>query len=364
MSFTESLTNTAELDTVDSMTDSSTTESLTTAPETTTIDEADLITNDPKLTAMVEQVDQIRDAIQQTIVGQKEVVNQMICAFLAGGHILFEGVPGLGKTLMVRALSTAFNGNFGRIQFTPDLMPADVMGHAFYNAKEQAFTIRKGPVFTNLLLADEINRAPAKTQSALLEVMQERQVTIEGESHPVQAPFMVLATQNPLEQEGTYPLPEAQLDRFLLKVLIEYPEADHEFDLVSQASSSRDQVMQLSDHPPVTETAAIIELQEYTGNLAIDREVLEYAVNIVRQTRTWPGIAVGAGPRGGISLIRAAKAHALIQHRNFVMPEDIKSMALPTLRHRISLTAEMEIEGRTNDELLMEILDETPAPRL
>lgn len=310
-------------------------------------------------------INRIKDEISKVVVGQEEVVNQVLCAFIASGHVLLEGVPGLGKTLIVKALAQTFNGDFARIQFTPDLMPADVMGHAFFNVKNQEFTIRRGPVFTNLLLADEINRAPAKTQSALLECMQEGQVTIEGESHTVDQPFMVLATQNPLEQEGTYPLPEAQLDRFLLKVNIEYPEVDEEYDLVemvtNQVSGSR---MDVASVAPVVLPDEIAKLQKMAAEVSIDKQVLEYAVNIVRSTRDWNGIAVGAGPRGAISLVRVARANALLNQRNFVLPEDVKEMALPTLRHRIALTAEMEIEGRTNDDLINSILEKVPAPRL
>lgn len=348
-------------------------------PEKIVIDKSEAFSGKPKLkidqplnskenhesNEAFELISRIRAEISKVVVGQKEVVNQVICAFIASGHVLLEGVPGLGKTLLVKALAQTFDGDFARIQFTPDLMPADVMGHAFFNVKTQEFTIRKGPVFTNLLLADEINRAPAKTQSALLECMQEGQVTIEGESHSVDQPFMVLATQNPLEQEGTYPLPEAQLDRFLLKVNIEYPEVKEEYDLVemvtSQVVGSRMDVAEVSS---VILPDEIAGLQQIVAGVAIDKQVLEYAVNIVRSTRDWSGIAVGAGPRGAISLVRVARANALLNRRNFVLPEDVKEMALPTLRHRIALTAEMEIEGRTNDDLINLILEKIPAPRL
>lgn len=310
-------------------------------------------------------INQVRGEISKVVVGQEVIINQLLAAFLAAGHVLVEGVPGLGKTLLVKALSRTFQGDFARIQFTPDLMPSDVMGHAMFDMKTQDFIIRKGPVFTNLLLADEINRAPAKTQSALLEVMQELQVTIEGESHEVTAPFMVLATQNPLEQEGTYPLPEAQLDRFLLKVSIDYPQEADEISLVRQVTSGQSrekldvdqvqQVMTLEDVEKLRQTAAEIR---------IDEQVLEYAVNLVRSTRDWPGISIGAGTRGAISLIRIARAVALLNGRDFVIPDDIKSMTLPTLRHRITLTPEMEIEGYSHDQVLTDLINKVPAPRL
>ncbi len=315
--------------------------------------------------ATFEKISAIKNEIKKAVVGQDHIIDQVLSAFLAAGHILLEGVPGLGKTLMVKALANTFNGDFARIQFTPDLMPADVMGHAFFNVKSQEFTVRKGPIFTNLLLADEINRAPAKTQSALLEVMQEGQATIEGESHKVSYPFMVLATQNPLEQEGTYPLPEAQLDRFLLKVNIEYPEATDEFNLVKMATDSISaSTMLVEQVNAVIAPEQILELQRLTSEVYIDQKVLEYAVNIVRLTRQWPSISIGSGPRGAISLIRTARAHAVLNNRNFVMPDDIKAMALPTLRHRIALTAEAEIDGKTADLILRQILEETVAPRL
>jgi len=307
----------------------------------------------------------IRSEIGKALIGQEEVVNQILAALLASGHVLLEGVPGLGKTLLVNALSRSFGGDFNRIQFTPDLMPTDVMGHAMYDMKEQDFHIRKGPVFTNMLLADEINRAPAKTQAALLEVMQELQVTIEGQAHKVEPPFMVLATQNPLEQEGTYPLPEAQLDRFLLKVGIDYPEEDTEIQLVEHITGGRStEGLHVDEVQQVISVSELQELQKLTASLLVDKQVVEYAVRIVRTTRDFPGISIGAGPRGAIALIRVAKAAALLAGRSFVTPDDIKSMASPCLRHRIALTPELEIEGRTKDEVLKSLLDKVEAPRI
>ena len=302
--------------------------------------------------------------ISKVVVGQKAVIDQVLIGLFAAGHVLIEGVPGLGKTLLVRALARCFDGHFGRIQFTPDLMPTDVTGHVIYDMKNSQFTLRKGPIFTNLLLADEINRAPAKTQSALLEVMQEAQVTIEGKALEVPRPFMTLATQNPLEQEGTYPLPEAQLDRFLLKILIEYPTEREEQDLVAHVTSG-----QIGDSLDVSQVATIakpeniISMQRLTARLRVDRQVNDYAVRIVRATRAWTGINVGAGPRGGISLIRAARAAAILAGRDFVSPDDIKAVALPALRHRILLSPELELEGSGPDQVLHALLDKVDAPR-
>jgi MoxR-like ATPase len=291
-------------------------------------------------------------------------VDQVLTALLAAGHILLEGNPGLGKTLLVRALARAVQGGSARIQFTPDLMPSDVMGHAVYDPKTESFRVRKGPVFTNLLLADEINRAPAKTQSALLEVMQEQQVTIEGRSFPVGAPFMVLATQNPLEQEGTYPLPEAQLDRFLLKVAMDFPQENEERDLVRLVTGgSAGDRLQVEAVAPVAATADVLELQRVTAQVRVDDEVLAYAVRITRATRGWTGFSVGASPRGSIALVRAARARALLAGRDFATPDDVKALALPALRHRVAPAPESEIEGATCDQLLTAMLERVPAPR-
>ena len=306
----------------------------------------------------------IKTQIGQAVTGQQDVVEQVLTALLAGGHVLIEGVPGLGKTLLVQALAKTFNGEFARIQFTPDLMPSDVTGHVLYDMKSESFKVRKGPVFTNLLLADEINRAPAKTQAALLEVMQEQQVTLEGRSMPVAGPYMVLATQNPIEQEGTYPLPEAQLDRFLFKVLIDYPQAEEELQLVQQVTDKK-----LADKLDVSQVSLcataekILQLQQYAASLEVDEKVVQYAIDIVRASRKWPGIAIGSGPRGGIALIRAARACAVIQGRDFVTPDDVKQVTLPAMRHRIILSPEMELEGTPVDRVLANILDKVAAPR-
>ncbi len=306
----------------------------------------------------------MRAEIGKALIGQEQVVEQVLIALFAAGHVLIEGVPGLGKTLLVRALAKTFEGNFARIQFTPDLMPSDVTGHAMYDLKSEQFRIRKGPVFTHLLLADEINRAPAKTQAALLEVMQEYQVTIEGQPLALAPPFMTLATQNPLEQEGTYPLPEAQLDRFLLKILIGYPSEQEEKSLVASVTGGQvGDTLNVDAVNAVVKAPSIVKVQQIVSGMRVDERVNDYAVRITRKTREWPGISIGAGPRGGIALIRAARAKALFDGRDFVTPDDVKAVAIPALRHRIGLAPELEIEGHKPDDILAALLEKVEAPR-
>jgi MoxR-like ATPase len=306
----------------------------------------------------------LRVQVAHAFIGQAEVFDQVLLALLAAGHVLIEGVPGLGKTLLVRALAASVGCTFGRVQFTPDLMPADVTGHAIYDPKTERFQIRRGPVFANLLLADEINRAPAKTQAALLESMQEGQVTIEGRRFALPAPFMVVATQNPIEQEGTYPLPEAQLDRFLIKVVIGYPSAEDESRMVASVVNGKVAAdLDVSRVQPVMSQAELMALQQGVAAIRMDATVTDYAVRIVRTTREWPGVIGGAGPRGGLALARLARAQAVLDGRDFVTPDDVRAVALPALRHRLMLAPEALIERQRPDDVLTALLHKVPAPR-
>lgn len=314
--------------------------------------------------ALGERASAIRAEVAKAFIGQDDTLDQVMVALLAGGHVLLEGVPGLGKTLLVRALSQALGCAHARVQFTPDLMPSDISGHAVFDPKLERFEVRKGPVFTNILLADEINRAPAKTQSALLEAMQEGQVTIEGTSFPLPPPFLCLATQNPLELEGTYPLPEAQLDRFLLKVLIGYPSLADETRMVAAVSEGRmASDFDLGQVQRVASQEDVLAMQLGTAQVRVDQAVLDYAVRIAAATRKWPGIALGAGPRGSIGLVRAARAQAVLGGRDFVTPDDLREVAKPVLRHRVSLAPELQIEGQSTDDVLHALLAKVDAPR-
>ncbi|WP_434679955.1 MoxR family ATPase [Pseudomonas sp. D4-18] len=306
----------------------------------------------------------LRSELQKAVIGQEAVIDDVLTALIGGGHVLVEGVPGLGKTLLVRALARCFGGEFARIQFTPDLMPSDVTGHAVYDMQTEQFKLRKGPLFTNLLLADEINRAPAKTQAALLEAMQERQVTLEGRALPIGQPFMVLATQNPIEQEGTYPLPEAELDRFMLKLRMDYPDAQQELSMVRQVTrSTRADMLDVQPLKVVMQARDVQVLQRIASDLPVDEQVLDYAVRLARSTRTWPGLSLGAGPRASIALVRGGRARALLRGAEFVVPDDIKGCALAVLRHRVRLAPELDIEGLSVDQVLKQLLDQVPAPR-
>lgn len=306
----------------------------------------------------------IEEQLNQVLVGQPAITRQVLIALITGGHVLIEGVPGLGKTLLARSLARVLELDFQRIQFTPDLMPSDVTGHALFDSRSGDFQVRKGPAFTNLLLADEINRAPAKTQAALLEVMQERQITIEGESFPLAPPFVVLATQNPLDQEGTYPLPEAELDRFLFKILIDYPDQAHESRMVEMVLDGRlPDSLDAAQLTPVTDAAGILELTRSAEQVLIDPALIDYLLRLVRATREHPSLIQGGSPRASIALARTAKTQALLSGRDFVVPDDVKAVAAPVLRHRLRLGVDAELEGQTVESVLAQLLEQVEAPR-
>ena len=305
--------------------------------------------------------------IGRVLVGQEKMVTRLLVGLLTGGHILLEGVPGLAKTLAVRCLAQAIDTGFSRIQFTPDMLPADVIGTEVFNPKEATYSVKKGPVFSNLILADEINRAPAKVQAALLEAMQEHQATIGSGTYPLQEPFLVLATQNPIEQEGTYPLPEAQVDRFMLKVLVDYPSRDEEKKIVDRMASGKPipEIRRMATPEQILEARGVVDA------IWVDDKVCDYIVDVVRATRK-PGesgvsgldgmIETGASPRASIYLMKGAKAHAFLQSRGYVTPHDVKTLAPDILRHRIIRTYEAEAEGKTSDDLVRRILDNVPVP--
>lgn len=311
--------------------------------------------------------DLIRAEIGKTIIGQTHMIDKLLIGLLANGHVLLEGVPGLAKTLAINSLSKTIKADFSRIQFTPDLLPADVVGTLIYNPKEESFKVKKGPIFANFVLADEINRAPAKVQSALLEAMQERQVTIGNDTFEMPSPFLVLATQNPVEQEGTYPLPEAQVDRFLLKVVIGYPTKEEE-QAILRANLNKDG---LHEPQAVVKAKEILEARELVKSIYMDEKVEKYIVDLVFATRSPENIGLGhlteligfgASPRASIGLGIAAKAHAFLNHRGYVVPEDVRAVAMDVLRHRLGLTFEAEAENITQEQIVTEIMDMVVVP--
>ena len=311
-------------------------------------------------------VDRIQHEVRKVIVGQSEMVDRILVGLLTGGHVLLEGVPGLAKTLTVQTICDAISAKFQRIQFTPDLLPADLVGTVIYNQHTGNFSAKKGPIFANLVLADEINRAPAKVQSALLEAMQERQVTIGDETHPLEEPFIVMATQNPIEQEGTYPLPEAQVDRFMLKVIVTYPDREQEREIIERQTATT-----IASADAVVSPEEILRAREVVERVYVDDKVKDYVLDIVAATRNPREggldeladlIEYGVSPRASISLVKAGRAHAFLRHRGYVMPEDIKAIGPDVLRHRVILTYEAEAEEISSEDVVRKIFDTVEIP--
>jgi MoxR-like ATPase len=308
--------------------------------------------------------DRITGEVRKIFVGQDELVLGTLVALFSSGHVLIESVPGLGKTLFVRTLGRVLGCNFGRIQFTADLMPSDITGAPIFDMKTQEFRFLPGPVFTQLLLADEINRSPAKTHAALLEIMQEYRVTVERTSHRIERPFLVMATQNPIESEGTYNLPEAQLDRFMFKLVINYPTDEEESRILAMHSVQVELDSRLETLETVTSPAEIVRTTRETGNVRVDPKLLHYINSLVRLTRQWPQFHLGASPRAGIALMQGARTLAAFHGRDYAVPDDVVELALPSLRHRVVLSAEAEVEGHSVDELLRELIRSVEVPRL
>ena len=314
------------------------------------------------LATIHELASQVRGQIHQVVVGQDQAIDLLLVGLLAEGHVLLEGVPGVAKTLLGRAFAAALSLQFGRVQFTPDLMPGDILGTNLFNFQTNQFTLTRGPIFTELLLADEINRTPPKTQAALLQAMQERMVTIDGTSHDLGPGFMVVATQNPIEQEGTYPLPEAQLDRFLFKVTIGYPGRDEERAIVARHGAGNTMARTLPVRA-VADLAGIQAARQAVRDVRASDPVLDYVVDLVRATRERPQLLFGASPRAAAMLAAASRAYAALQGRDFVLPDDVKALAVPALRHRVGLSPGAEIDGLTTEAVIKQILELVPAPR-
>ncbi len=314
------------------------------------------------LSALTHQVKQIKDEIGKVIVGQELMIDQLITAILADGHVLIEGVPGVAKTLTAKLLSRVIAVDFSRIQFTPDLMPSDVLGTSVFNLKTTDFEFKAGPIFSNIVLIDEINRAPAKTQSALFEVMEERQVTIDGHTYKMKSPYLVVATQNPIEHEGTYRLPEAQLDRFLFKIVVNYPNNEQEEDILVRHHQRKG--AQPAEHVNAVLSANdIIAFRNHAQQVHIEKKLIQYITNIIHETRNNPMLFLGASPRASLAVLNSAKAFAVVNGRDFVSPEDIKFVSLPVLRHRLLLSPEKEMEGISTDEVVKQIIDKIEVPR-
>lgn len=314
------------------------------------------------LSGLKESVDKVKSEISKIIVGQEKMVELLVTAVLADGHVLLEGVPGVAKTLTAKLLSKVIQAGFSRVQFTPDLMPSDVLGTSVFNVKTSEFTFKQGPIFSNIILIDEINRAPAKTQSALFEVMEERQATVDGQTYPMEEPYLVVATQNPIEQEGTYRLPEAQLDRFLFKISVDYPGLEEEVEVL-KGHHARQDVHDLSSVEPVLDKDMIKDYRTKVHGLHVDENLMRYIAQIVNETRNSPDLYLGASPRASIAILQTAKAFAGIQGRDFITPEDIKFVANPVMRHRVILTPEKEMEGQTADSIIDMIVEKIEVPR-
>lgn len=309
-----------------------------------------------------EKMNQLKQHISTVIVGQEKSVDLVLTAILANGHVLLEGVPGVAKTLLARLVSKLIDADFSRIQFTPDLMPSDVLGTTVFNMKSNEFDFHRGPIFSDMVLVDEINRAPAKTQSALFEVMEERQISIDGHTYRMGDLYTILATQNPVEQEGTYKLPEAQLDRFLMKVVMDYPSLEEEVDILER-HHTRSNLLRLDDITPVITKKELLELRKLTDSVFVERTLLQYIALIIQQTRTSKAVFLGASPRASVAMLQASKAYALLQGRDFVTPEDIKFVAPYVLQHRLLLTAEAEMEGYSAIKVTQRLIDKVEVPQ-
>lgn len=306
----------------------------------------------------------IKEELGKVVIGQERVVEELLTAFIAGGHVLLEGVPGLAKTLIVRCLASVLDLSYSRIQFTPDLMPADITGVNVFNSGKMEFNFRRGPIFTDIVLGDEINRAPAKTQSALLEAMQEKQVTIDGKNYPLSELFMVVATQNPIEYEGTYPLPEAQLDRFIMKILVDYPDRDTELRILVAMNKIGEKAYAPYHliEKKVSEKQ-IRTLRRQVHEVETDKSILEYIIEIVQQSRSLPSLSLGASPRAAVMMLHSAKALAILRGNSYVRPDEVQAVAFPALRHRLSLTPEAQIEGLTSNDCIDNLLKQVTVPR-
>lgn len=314
------------------------------------------------LSLLQEKTQKIKNEIQKVIIGQEKIIDQLLVALLANGHVLLEGVPGVAKTLSAKLLAQTISTAFSRIQFTPDLMPSDILGTSVFNVKTSNFEFKKGPIFSNLVLIDEINRAPAKTQAALFEVMEERQISMDGETYVMKAPFIAIATQNPIEQEGTYRLPEAQLDRFLFKIVVDYPDLDEEIRIIQSEHLLQNQKKEQLINEVVS-PEEIILFQALIKQIIIEENLIEYIAKIVNNTRSNPLLYLGASPRASLAILNASKGFAALQGRDFVTPEDIKEAAIPVLRHRVIVSPEREMEGLTAAEIIRQILESIDIPR-